>query len=231
MLGLLGALAGPLIGGVMNMMGQNSANQMNLSLDSTKYQRATQDMTKAGLNPAMMYGTAGTPSGAPVMQNTMGAPAAALKDMASSATQQMIAQKTIDQLTEQIAKTNAETVNVKAGTPAIIAGSDIASREADAVKRIPSKVYIPLVQGGYGASKMAPTGRIGSIAGAGAASAKSVADGVVSLGPSGPALSSAKASFNDLRDAWKRKSPALMDVIAKHLKPYPRRNTTVIYKQ
>ena len=213
MFGLVGSLLGSVASGLFGMAGQNSANKASEEMAANRYQTATADMTKAGLNPAAMFGS-GSASPMPNIQNTMAAPAAAMKDAASSATQQLIAQKTIDQLTEQIAKTNADTANVRAGTPGIAARSSIASREAGAIGAIPDRVYIPIVQGGYGADKLARTGQLGSIAGAGAASAKSVASGVVSLGPSGPAVSSAVGSLRELKQAWDRKSPALFDAVS-----------------
>lgn len=224
-----------LASGAMGMMGQNSANELNEEMFRTRYQTGVQDMKAAGLNPAAMFGSGmagvGTP---PTMQSTAPAMTAALKEGVNSATSQMIAEKTINQLTEQIAKTNAETANVRAGTPLVQANSDIRSREADAIGRIPDKVYIPIVQGGYGADKLRGTGQLGAITGAGAASAQAVKDGVVSLGPSGPAISSAKDSIRKLTDAFEEKSPALGKAIGKWWErtfPLPaKRNTSFHYK-
>lgn len=205
MLGMLGSLGGSLLSGVFGMMGQSSANEAAAQMAGTRYQTAYKDMMKAGLNPAMMFGSGGPAPMAPV-GNTMAAPAAAMKDAASSAVAMEVAQKTIDQLTEQIAKTNAEAANVRAGTPGIAAQSSISSREADAISRIPDKVYVPVVQSGYGADKMRSTGPVGSGLGAAAVSAKSVKDTVLpDIGLSGPARSSAK----ELVASFKEKAPAL----------------------
>lgn len=193
MLGLLGSLAGSAMSGVFGMMGQNSANEQMMQMDATKYQRATKDMMKAGLNPAMMYGSAGTPSSGPVLQNTMAAPASALKDAASSATQQMIADKTIDQLTSQIAKTNADTANVKAALPGVSADAGLKDLEFGDIKKIPSAVRIPIVQGGYGADKFKSLGKTGAGLGASVASAKGVGAALPTISISPPDFSSAKS--------------------------------------
>lgn len=213
MFGMIGSLLGSVASGLFGMAGQKSANDANAELDSTKYQRASADMQAAGLNPAAMY-NGGTPAGAPVMQNTMAAPAAAMKDAASSATQQLIAQKTIDQLTSQIAKTKAEEANVRATTVGVGARSSLDARRADAINAIPKRIYVPLVQGGFGADTLRSTGTVGAITGAGVASAKSASDGIVSLGgPAGQGISSAKRQAAVLADALKEKGPALKKAV------------------
>lgn len=205
MLGIIGSLAGSAISGMFNMFGQSSANEAAAQMAGTRYQTAVKDMNKAGLNPAMMFGSGGPSPMAPV-QNTMAGPADAMKDAASSAVAMEVADKTIDQLTEQIAKTNAEAANIRAGTPGIAAQSSIASREAGAISRIPDKVYVPIVQSGYGADKLKATGKVGSGLAGAAASAKGVKDAVLpDIGLSGPPRSSAK----ELVEAFKEKSPAL----------------------
>lgn len=229
-LGLIGSIGGSLISGLFGMKGQSSANQANMEMDSTKYQRASADMMAAGLNPAAMY-NGGTPSSPPQMQNTMAAPAAAAKDAITSASGVAVAQKTIDHLTSQIAKQNADTANVKAALPSIVAGSDLASREAGAIKKIPDPVYLPIVQGGWGADKFKSATHPASIGGAAAASAKEVAKGIKApfSGMSGPSLSSAR----ELKRAWDTKSPDLFRAIEKWLEPYPRKvkpRTSVVYK-
>lgn len=176
MIGLISSLAGSAMSGLFGMMGQNSANAAAQSMAANRYQTATADMTKAGLNPAMMFGSGGPAPMAPV-QNPMAAPAAAMKDAASSAVQMNIADKTIDQLTEQIAKTNAEAANIRATTPALEATSRQTVREADAIRRVPDRIFVPVVQGGYGADKLKSTGRIGAAVGGGLSSAKSAAIG------------------------------------------------------
>lgn len=200
MFGMIGSLLGSVASGLFGMAGQSSANEANKELDSTKYQRASADMQAAGLNPAAMY-NGGTPAGAPVMQSTMAAPAAAMKDAAQSATAQMIAQKTIDHLTEQIAKTNAESANIKAGTPGIAARSYLDTVKSDAVRKIPDAIRLPLNQAGYGADIMKSTGQVGAIGGGVAASAKSAKDGVVEMAPGyhGPNIGSAKEAIRAVK--------------------------------
>lgn len=199
MLGLLGSLGGSLLSGVFGMMGQSSANNQAMQMSSTAYQRSYADMTKAGLNPAMMYNSGGGPASTPPIGNTMAAPAAALKDAASSAVQMQIADKTIEQLTSQIAKQRAETANVKAALPGIAGEANVKGRESDAILGIPKRVFVPLASAGYGARQGAPLGTAGSFAGATAASGKSVATGVAETLGVDP--SSAKAAY---RSAVKR---------------------------
>lgn len=202
MLGLVGSLLGSVASGAMGLFGQSSANEANADMYGSRYQTSVKDMTKAGLNPAAMFGSGMAGVGSPPqMQSTMAAPAAAMKDAASSATQQLIAQKTIDQLTEQIAKTNAEKANIVAGTPGVAARSDIDVLKSGAIKGIPASVRTPLIQAGFGADTMRAAGLPAAIGGGAAASAKSVASGVkdAASGLSGPSYSSAKAAISELK--------------------------------
>lgn len=78
-----GLIAGPLLGGVANALGQGSANRQNLKIAreqmafqermaNTSYQRAVADMRMAGINPALAWqqGGAASPGGASAtMQN------------------------------------------------------------------------------------------------------------------------------------------------------------------
>lgn len=115
MLGLAGAtVLSSLIGGGMSLFGQNSANKQMQKMSNTAYQRSSADMMAAGLNPAAMFGSGG-PAGVPQMQNTMSGAGEAVKSGITSALQARIAEKTIDQLTSQIAKTNADTADVSGG--------------------------------------------------------------------------------------------------------------------
>jgi hypothetical protein len=87
-IGYLSPYAGaaiPLAAGALDYLGASSANEQNRDIvqqqmqfqdrmSSTAYQRATQDMTKAGINPILAYsqGGASSPSGASMpMQNPM----------------------------------------------------------------------------------------------------------------------------------------------------------------
>lgn len=79
----IAAGAGSLIGGLLSKQGASAANEHNREIaqnqmlfqhyeSSTAYQRAVQDLQKAGLNPALAYqqGGASTPQGAAIpMQN------------------------------------------------------------------------------------------------------------------------------------------------------------------
>jgi len=76
MAGAIGDLGSAAIGGGLSYLGQSSANQANAAaaqkqmdfqerMDATKYQRAVKDLSAAGLNPMMAYGSMATnaPSG------------------------------------------------------------------------------------------------------------------------------------------------------------------------
>lgn len=231
MLGLLGSLGGSLMSGLFGMMGQNSANEANERLDSTKYQRASADMTAAGLNPMMMFGSGGATT-PPTMQNTMQAPAAAMKDAANSAVQMQIADKTIDSLTEQIAKTNAEAANVRAGTPGLAARSSLDVMQSDAIKKIPEAVRVPIYQGGFGADQFKSLGKTGAGLGAAVASAKGASSALPTISISPPDFSSAKSTLRKKKgelDDYIERSPILKAALGKYFKS--RRNTSVIYKQ
>lgn len=110
-----------------NIAMQRETNQMNIAenqknrdfqqqMSSTAYQRASADMTSAGLNPAMMFGSgsaASTPAGGvPNIQaprsdksSPMQGLAAATDKIASTAIQS----KVFDKLTEEIANVKADT--------------------------------------------------------------------------------------------------------------------------
>lgn len=117
-----------------NISMQRETNQMNIEenaknrafqeqMSSTAYQRASQDMQAAGLNPAMMFGSgsaASTPAGgvprleAPRSEKTspMQGLASATEKIASTA----ISSKVFDKLTEEIANIRADTAKREAET-------------------------------------------------------------------------------------------------------------------
>lgn len=76
-MGFFDGMAGGLAGGVLSYLGTHESNiansvaadkqmQFQREMDSTKYQRAVNDLERAGLNPMLAYGNmaAGSPSGA-----------------------------------------------------------------------------------------------------------------------------------------------------------------------
>lgn len=113
MIGNLISAGASIIGGVLGMKGQEATNAANAQLAreqmafqremaTTQHQRQMEDLKAAGLNPALgiAHGSAGSavPAGAQaVMKNVM--------EPLSSA---MMAQASIDQMTAQARKTNAE---------------------------------------------------------------------------------------------------------------------------
>lgn len=119
-LGLLGIGA--------NLFGQDKTNEMQQQMmaqqqsfqermSSTAYQRASADMTAAGLNPMMMFSSgsaASTPAGAaPSASVKSGLDSDSIQKMVSTAVQSRVANATIDNLVEQNAKIKAETLTEK----------------------------------------------------------------------------------------------------------------------
>lgn len=202
MFGMLGSLLGSATSGLFGMLGQSSANEAAQEAYGSRYQTSVKDMTKAGLNPAAMFGSGMAGVGAPpVPQNTMQAPAAALKDAASSAVQMNIADKTIDQLTEQIAKMKAEEANIRAGTPGVEARSTQDVLRTDAIKRIPTYISDPIYQGGLGARELSPAGKIPSSAAAAAAAGGAAVRKLPEFS-SLPTMGSAKGVVRAIKDKY-----------------------------
>lgn len=210
MLGILGSVLGSAASGIAGLFGQSSANDANKEAATHQYRWGVSDMKAAGLNPAAMYAGKFNPAPLPGTQNEMAAPAAALKDAAGSATQVMVANKTIESLTSQIAKQNAEKANIAAALPGISADAGRKDMEFGDIKKIPPSVRIPIVQSGYGVDKLRGAGQIPALGAGAAASAKSAASGIGDAlaplgGLSGPTLSSARS----VSSAFKDKAPAL----------------------
>lgn len=239
MLGMVGSLLGSVASGAMSLFGQQSTNDMMMEMAANRYQTSVKDMMKAGLNPAMMFGSGG-PAPMPGIQNPMAGAAETMKTAVSSAVQMKIADKTIDQLTEQIAKMKAEQANIDAQTPGIAARSALDVMRTEAVKKIPPVVRIPLIQAGFGADTMKATGQIGAIGGGAAASAKSVGSTaldaakdipVPTLSLSGPTYATAK----ELAREFRKKGPELWRLIKKHYWDTPPlvdpARETIVYKR
>lgn len=100
---------------------QATQNEFTERMSNTAYQRASQDMQKAGLNPAMMFGSgsaASTPSGsgiqAPMPQTT--SKMAGLGDAVSKVVTTAINQQTFDKMTEEIANLKTERAKTEAQT-------------------------------------------------------------------------------------------------------------------
>lgn len=122
---ILGGLLSGGIGAISSMMntsennGNNQAMQLqaqqyNTEMSNTAYQRASRDMTAAGLNPAMMFGS-GSAASSPTIQpaqrtSAAGSVGAALSSIVPSAVALKTANATIDNLVDQNAKIKAETL-------------------------------------------------------------------------------------------------------------------------
>lgn len=123
-MGLLGALAGPLIGGITSMLGGQSQNRAAAQqasaqraweehMSDTSWQRGTADMKAAGINPMLsfMQGGASTPTGAVggVPANPGGAMGQGIGDAVSSAMQMARLQMDIKNMNQQILESAART--------------------------------------------------------------------------------------------------------------------------
>jgi hypothetical protein len=82
-MGLFDGLVGSVVGGVADILGQQSTNKQNIALQNqanafsaeqfaTRYQTTVDDLTKAGLNPMLAYGQGGgsPPSAVGIAQQT-----------------------------------------------------------------------------------------------------------------------------------------------------------------
>lgn len=109
-MGFLGGLLSTVAGGVMSLFGQQQQNDANSAQAADRYQVASADMKAAGLNPAMMFGSGGPAPMAP-QQNVMSGLAQSMQQSVPTALAARTADKTIDVLTQQIAKMKADTLN------------------------------------------------------------------------------------------------------------------------
>lgn len=135
MLPFLGGLLSSVASGAMSLFGQQSANDANSAMAANRYQVASQDMQKAGLNPAMMFGSGGPAPMAP-QQNAMAGAGEAVSKSVGTALQSQIQAKTVDNLTQQLANMKAQQVDTlasaavkKAMTPGFSARSALLAQE------------------------------------------------------------------------------------------------------
>ncbi len=126
------ALAGPvsgLLGGLLSDKGQRQANQQNLAIareqmafqermSSTAYQRATKDLSAAGLNRILALGSpASSPSGATaIMQNPKARTGEGISKATTSALNAMQQQATIKLIREQATTQSFTQAQIAAST-------------------------------------------------------------------------------------------------------------------
>lgn len=128
---LFSGFAGSLVSGLGSLFGANQTNQANremvqqqeafqTQMSNTAYQRATADMTAAGLNPMLMFGSgsaASTPPGATAtMQSGLGEAGKALGSTVNNALSQSIMEKTLEKMTDEIANLKATRGKIVAET-------------------------------------------------------------------------------------------------------------------
>lgn len=155
---------------------------------STAYQRASQDMQKAGLNPAMMFGSGGaasSPSGATASVSSPNmalhnapSPLGNLGETVGKAVSTAVDMKTMDKMTEEIARTRAEErltqarIRSEAQVPEKIAAEASVQQAEERLRkaRLPGELFSaqeardkldisegvrrPLVKGAYEAQKV-----------------------------------------------------------------------------
>lgn len=130
---------------------QQQTNQMNVEeaqknrdfqqqMSSTAYQRSAQDMQKAGLNPAMMFGSGGaasTPSGSmpslTAPKSDLRSPWSDLGGAVSKGLDAAVTAKTMERMTEEIAKIRTEAARTEAETVTEKARPELVRRETQNV--------------------------------------------------------------------------------------------------
>lgn len=131
-----GALTGGILGGIQSSKNtkrsqEMSREQMNFQerMSNTAYQRATKDMEKAGLNPALAYsqGPASAPSGAmgQVDSSGVGAISQSANSAASKIFQNKLLNSTVDLKKEQVNTAAATAKQIKSNTEKIKAETNL----------------------------------------------------------------------------------------------------------
>lgn len=118
-------LIGTALSGAMSLFGQSQTNSTMESMAANRYQTASADMQKAGLNPAMMFSNGG-PAPMPQIQNPSQGAAQAIQQGMSTAMQMKQMLATVDNIQQDTKnkaigalKTAAEIPNVNADTSRI----------------------------------------------------------------------------------------------------------------